>query len=226
LLKDREARSTARTRPRSRPGAGLQSSLILVLSGQGRRNRWAQYARVYPGSRIVGVLRGIRTAPRRKNMRARTNLVPSLATGRTESACSAGSGRPRGPCRSAAEAAPGETAMRRFAIRFALPVLAAFSVVPAEALGPGNFFSLIRNTLRFLWAEEGSDLDPNGRPASQPERYRWIWESTGSSIDPNGGPVPPPSGLAWLGAEEGSSIDPNGRPLPPAQWPSGDGSDR
>lgn len=153
--------------------------------------------------------------------------MPSLVTGRTEGACSAGSGHPRGPCRSAAEAAPGETAMRRFAIRFALSfLLAASFAIPAEALSSGDFFSMIRNTLRFLWAEEGSDLDPSGRLTPHLDGPRWIGETTGSSLDPDGRPVPSPSGLRWIGAAEGSSLDPDGRPLPSAQWPSDGGSDR
>lgn len=158
------------------------------------------------------------------------DLVPSLVTGGRGGACSAGSGRPGGPCRSAAEAAPGETAMRRFAVRFVLPVLLAFAfATPTHALDPGDFFSLLRNALRFLWANEGSSLDPSGRPAPGPsEGSRWIWESTGSSIDPNGEPVSVPSGFGWLWAEEGSSLYPNGRPSSNAPRPfcAGCGSDR
>ncbi len=120
--------------------------------------------------------------------------------------------------------------MRRFAVRFVLPVLLAFAfATPTHALDPGDFFSLLRNALRFLWANEGSSLDPSGRPAPGPsEGSRWIWESTGSSIDPNGEPVSVPSGFGWLWAEEGSSLYPNGRPSSNAPRPfcAGCGSDR
>ncbi|HEV7672500.1 MAG TPA: hypothetical protein VGS22_28615 [Thermoanaerobaculia bacterium] len=117
--------------------------------------------------------------------------------------------------------------MRRFAVRFTFAwLVASVFTAPIHALSPSDFFSLIRNSLRFLWAEEGSVLDPSGRLAPHLEGPRWIGETTGSSIDPDGRPVPPPSGLGWLGAETGSSIDPNGRPLQSVQWPLGGGPDR
>ena len=111
---------------------------------------------------------------------------------------------------------------RRFVVRFALALLLApMFTTPARALGPDDLFSWFRNSLRFLWVEEGSSLDSSGRPTVRSNAPKWIWESTGSSLDPSGRPAPPSNGVAWLGQESGSSIDPNGGPTPAGRWNGG-----
>jgi hypothetical protein len=60
--------------------------------------------------------------------------------------------------------------------------------------------------LDLVWGEDGSSIDPNGRPsaANPTGGTATTWGEDGSSFDPNG--------RATTNGDGGSSIDPDGRP--------------
>jgi len=110
-------------------------------------------------------------------------------------------------------------------LRLAVCLAAFFTFAlapPARAAGPADLLTDLRAWFRWLWSEEGSDLDPNGRTVPRPAGPGWIWAEEGSSLDPDGRTVPRSTGLWCIWAEEGSSLDPSGRSAPP---PNQEGSD-
>src|SRR5262245_51637214 len=126
------------------------------------------------------------------------------------------SGSPRGTLPARCATALWEAFMR---LRLALCIAACLIFMtapapPAQAFGPVAFFPDLRPLLRWIWAEEGSDLDPNGRTVPHRPGLGRIWEEEGSSLDPNGRPTPAPSGLGQIWGQVGSSLDPSGRPAP------------
>ncbi|HXU29774.1 MAG TPA: hypothetical protein VN851_04270 [Thermoanaerobaculia bacterium] len=64
---------------------------------------------------------------------------------------------------------------------------------------------------RGIWAENGSCIDPDGRPAGA-GCAAVIWSDGGSCIDPNGKPAGAGCSAFFVQADGGSCIDPDGKP--------------
>ncbi len=126
-----------------------------------------------------------------------------------------GWGRPAGPRRPGPDAVPkGDIPMTRLNVRrtaaalllllVLTPALAGAAASPRERSALDHWLPGLWSFLTGLWAETGSDLDPNGATVD-----------TGSSLDPSGQPRPDagssldPDGQAR--PDEGASLDPSGR---------------
>jgi hypothetical protein len=121
---------------------------------------------------------------------------------------------------------------RRTTLSIALFLLLAAVALPAPAAPPGNFAPDVfarawdwldrfwspaapagraegRGTGRWIWAENGSCINPDGKPVGAGCSAAPLLSDGGSCIDPNGG-----AGCATfvIQAEGGSCIDPDGKP--------------
>lgn len=117
---------------------------------------------------------------------------------------------------------------RRTTLSITVFLLLAVVAPPAPA-APGSFASDLlarawsfldrlwpqtegRGPVRALWAENGSCIDPNGRPAGAAGCAAVIWSDGGSCIDPDGKPGGAGCSANILWSDNGGCIDPNGKP--------------